>query len=56
MTYLEQNRKVIDKLANYLLQVATHTHVERLSEVKKAVTMFTNAYGYVVEHEKKMKK
>lgn len=56
MTYLEQKKKDFEKLTGYLLNVATINHVERLAEVKKAVTMVTNAYDYVVETERKMKK
>ena len=55
MTYLERNRAELARLTNYLLQVAYITNVDRLSEVKKAVTMITNAYDYVVEHERKIK-
>ncbi len=56
MSYLSQKQKEFEKLTGYLLNVATINHVERLAEVKKAVTMVNNVYQYVVDVETKMKK
>lgn len=54
MSFLSGKKSEFVKMANYILQVATMHHMERLSEVKKAVTMVINAYEYVVDTEEKM--
>lgn len=56
MTFLAQKQKELEKITGYLLSVATINHVDRLSEVRKAVTMIQNAFQYVVDVEAKMKK
>ena len=56
MTYLELKKSEIRQLTDYLLQVARDTNVDRLAEIKKAVTMILNAYDFVVEHEKKKRR